>query len=307
MFTSKNLLSMAASGLRLEHVALLAFFQEHAEEGEGMQPTCCLPLWDIASRLGMSIDQTKRGIRALTAAGAIARRQPVKAKGESALTVLTDRAVAWLQGRAGHTALPAHLPRSLRELLTFATPDFVQRVSHAWDTYELLPAHPPEDCGLPRTDYDLIAHALAERIAERAELLAEAAAEQAEDDALAAQGQVQIRCSDGHVVVDSTPFAAQKGALGAVDLRFVRDVLHRLKDRQPGLVTVDAMPRLVAEIAYSRVIGYVSRHDAERAQRALVATLARGTWGRPRGIKPAFYAAARTATRLSTGVRALLH
>jgi len=307
VFTSKNLLSMATSGLRLEHVAVLSFLSEHAEEGEGLQPTCCLPLWDIANQLSLSIDQVKRAVRALTAAGAIARRQAVKIKGEAALTVLTERAVAWLQGRAGRATLPGHLPRALRDLLTFCSPEFVGHVAQAWDRYELLPEAATPPSGLTESDYASIRRALAERIAERAELLAEATAAQAADDALAEEGKVQIRCADGYVVVDRAPFAAQKGALAAVDLRFVRDVLHRVAERAPGLVTVDAVPKLVAEVAYSRVIGYVSRHDAERAQRALVATMARGTWSRPKGIKPGFYAASTAAVRISTGVRETLH
>ncbi len=307
MFTSKNLLSMAASGLRLEHVALLAFLSEQAEEGEGLQPTCCVPLWDIAARLGLSIDQVKRGVRALTKAGAIARRQAIKMKGEAALTVLTDRAVAWLQGRAGRATLPGHLPRKLRDLLTFCSPDFVKRLADAWDRYELLPDGDGAPSGLSDSDFEAVSRAIAERVGERVEVLATAAAEQEAEEVLDAQGKVQIRCVDGYVVVDRAPFAAQKGALAAVDLRFVRDVLHRVSERAPSLVTVSAVPNLVAEVAYSRVIGYVSRHDAEHAQRALVATITSGTWSRPRGIKQGFYAASSAAVRLSTGVREVLH
>lgn len=308
MFTSKNLLSMATSGLRLEHVALLAFLSENAERGAGVQPTCCLPLWEIARRLGLSIDQVKRGIRVLADAAAIARRQPIKAKGEAALTVLTDRAVAWLQGRAGDAAIPAHLPRALRDLLAFETPDAVRQVVHAWDSYELLPDDTASTLTTLRDhEIEQLRAILRERVADRAEMLAEAEREQTRDQELLDDGLVSIECSDGHVVVDRHPFLDQKGAVAAVDLVFVRDVLNRVRQRAPKIVTVAKLPALIAEIGYSRTVGYVSRHDAAQALRALVATIARGTWSRPRGIRPTYYAAASTAVKLSTGVQFMRH
>jgi hypothetical protein len=55
------------------------------------------------------------------------------------------------------------------------------------------------------------------------------------------------------------------------------------------MVTVAKLPTLVSEIGYSRLLGFVSRHDAAKAEAALLSTMTRGTWSRPRGIKDAFY------------------
>jgi hypothetical protein len=139
------------------------------------------------------------------------------------------------------------------------------------------------------------------------ESLAEAVAQEDQARALADQGLVPIECDDGTVTFDCAALKEHKGAIAGVDMLFVRDVLQRVRRSMPGWVTTKRVPELVAEIGYSRTVGFVSRHDAEGAMKALVATMRRGTWSKPRGIRPTFYTAADKAMRFSTGVRNSLH
>lgn len=286
-------------------IQILLFLKENSTFADGATPHCGLAVWEIAKGTKLSEDQVKRGLRCLTEAGAIARRQLVKAAGEAALTVLTDRALAWLCGREaeGQGSIPADMPRHLRELLVFETPKFVEQVAFAWRGYEPLPEGLRAECSLGATAYEQIEAAVRQRLLDAAETLAEAHAEEESDREQIQQGLVQFDCDDGAVCFDAKALQAKGGAVGAVDLLLIRDVLRRVRERRPGLVTVGRVPLLVAEAGYSRTIGFVSKHDAEVAAKVLVATMTKPSWDRPKGIKDSFYEAVASAGRFSTGVQ----
>lgn len=286
-------------------VQILLFLKENSTFSADATPHCGLAVWEIAQGTGLSEDQVKRSLRCLTEAGAIARRQMVKAAGEAALTVLTDRALGWICGREqeGQGGIPADMPRELRELLVFETPRFVEQVGFAWRNYEPLPEALRDECSLGPTVYGRIEACVRQRLLDAAESVAEAHAEERVDREQLEQGIVQFDCDDGQVSFDAKALQGKKGAVAAVDLVMVRDVLRRVRERRPGMVTVGRLPQLVAEVGYSRTIGFVSKHDAEVASKVLVATMLKRTWDRPKGIKESFYEAVASASRFSTGVQ----
>jgi hypothetical protein len=67
--------------------------------------------------------------------------------------------------------------------------------------------------------------------------------------------------------------------------------------RQPEMVRAETLPRLVAEVAYSRSAGFVFRHDAAAAIKVLASCIARPTWSRPRMIDSRWYQLACSSVR----------
>lgn len=309
VMTHIQLLEMARAGLSIEHAAVLMFLNASADRLDGELPMCGLSVHEMSVALGLSKHQVNRAVKALTAADAIVRRQTVKAKGVPAVTVLTDKAKYWLSGKAGQGrgVIPADLPKVLRELLVLESEAFVQKVVKAWQEHEVLDPHLVNESRMGEGSFERINAQLRIQLLNATESLAEAVAQEDQARALADQGLVPIECDDGTVTFDCGALKEHKGAIAGVDMLFVRDVLQRVRRSMPGWVTTKRVPELVAEIGYSRTVGFVSRHDAEGAMKALVATMRRGTWSRPRGIRPTFYTAADKAMRFSTGVRNSLH
>lgn len=306
MITSVNLRAMVDAGLNAEQVLLLAHLTEQASYAEGELPAATIPVSQLARELARSPHQIKRGLAALVAKGAIVRRQFAKTKGETAWTVLTDRGLCWA-GRAGQGAIPADLPAELRQLLAFEGSDLVEAVVQAWKQREPLDPAWREACRTGQATFVRLEAFLREQLLDAAEAVAQACAADREDQEKLAIGVVAFECDDGQVDIDSRVFQEAKGAIASVDLRWVRDVLRRVRELKPGFVTVGRLPELVAEVGYSRTVGFVARHDAEQAHRALVATMTRRAWSRPKGIRETFYAAANGAARFSTEVRVSLH
>lgn len=306
---SSSVLAMRAAGISDPNtIAILLFLKENLRSSGDDQPHCGLTAWDIARQTGLSVHQVKRGFRSLMAAGAIVRKQLVKAAGEAAITVLTDRARTWLDlDGAGEGGIPADMPRELRELLVFESSAFVDQVAHAWRAYEPLAESLRTQCCLGARAYEQIEAAVRHRLLDAAETVAEAHAEERADREQLEQGIVQFDCEDGIVAFDAQSLRQKGGAVGSVDLLMVRDVLRKVRQRRPGFVTTGRLCGLVAEIGYSRTIGFVSQHDAEVAARILVSTVTRPTWNRPKGIKDKFYSDVASASRFSTGVRHALH
>lgn len=306
MFTSVNLRQMLDAGLNGEQALVLMFLNEQSEGCDGELRTATMPVSQLASSLGRSPFQIKRAIAGLVRAGAVVRRQVAKAKGETAWTVLTDRGLAWV-GRAGETGIPADLPAELRQLLALEGSMFVSAVVEAWRAREPLDPSLREECRAGRQNYERLEAYLREKMLDAAEAMATACAEERADQAKVEAGIVTFDCDDGAVDIDVAAFKSSKGTIATVDLVWCRDVLRRVRQFKPGFVTVNRLPELVAEVGYSRVVGFVARHDAEQAHRALVATMTRGAWSRPKGIRDTFYAAANGAARFSTAVRASVH
>jgi hypothetical protein len=300
---STHVLAMRKLGIKDTGIyGILLFLHENSRTTDEELAHCGLPVWEIAQRTGLSQDQVKRAMRALSECGAIARGQLVKQKGEAAVTVLTDRAMTWL-GSEGQGVIPADMPRQLRELLVFESRAFVAEVAEAWRQYAPLPERLREECTCGASYFGQIEAAVRQRLLDAAESVAVAHAEERADRDQLAKGVVQFDCEDGTVAFDSQILKAQGGAVGGIDLCLVRDVVRRVRERRPGLVTVARLPTLVAELGYSRTLGFVARHDAEDALRVLVATMSKESWSRPKGIRPAFYQQVACAGRLSTGVR----
>jgi len=296
-------------GFSLRELHILLFLHENSHsEGEAL-PHCGLTVLQIAKGTGLSADQVKRGLRLLSEGGAIARRQLVKAAGEAAVTVLTDRAMAWLndeRAEEGQGGIPADMPRHLRELLVFESPVFVAAVAHAWGNYEPLPEMLRSECSLGANAFAQIEACVRQRLLDAAETVAEAHAEERVDREQLERGIVQFDCDDGVVQISASALQEKRGAVAAVDLVMVRDVLRRVRERCPGMVTVERLPTLVAEAGYSRTIGFVSAHNADVATRILAATMAKRSWSRPKGIKEKFYLDVASASRFSTGVQQAL-
>ena len=295
-------------GLSMNGFLLLTYLNEQAQPCEGELAVTDKAVWELAEATGTSEDQIKRNLRALVDSGLIVRKQVAKTKGETALTVLTDLGRELLCGRgAGEGSIPSTMPRDLRELLVLQSGAFVRAVAKAWRDYEPLPEEERLNCLDQGKAFEKISVMLRDRMMEAAEVLATAHAEERQDRELVEQGIVEFECADGTVQIDGAVLKRKHGAIASVDLLFVRDTLRRVAERAPGFVTVKRLPKLVAEIGYSRTVGFVARHDAEHASRVLVKTMARGSWSRPKGIRDDFYLVTASAARFSTGVRVSLH
>jgi hypothetical protein len=296
-------------GFDLRALRILLFLHENSTFQAEALPHCGLTVLQIAKGTGLSTDQVKRGLRTLSEAGAIARRQLVKAAGEAAVTVLTDRAMGWLTDSAneeGQGSIPADMPRHVRDLLVFESPEFVTAVARAWKGFEPLPETLRSECSLGANAFGQIEACVRQRLLDAAETVAEAHAEERVDREQLERGIVQFDCDDGVVQINASALQEKRGAVAAVDLLMVRDVLRRVRERCPGMVTVERLPKLVAEAGYSRTIGFVSAHNADVATRILAATMAKRSWSRPKGIKEKFYVDIASASRFSTGVQKAL-
>lgn len=288
-----SLMAAKAAKLNVIDLMVLEFFGQHAYQQEG-RAVASLAQWEICKALKLSKDQAKGSFTRLEGAGALARRQENKEKGEVAMTEICQLGLDVL-GMTDALGMPADMPRDLRRLLTGRTSAFSLAVIEAWKAKTPLAQGAREAwSGLDR-DLQAIEDMLRIRAIDEASAVIEALHAQAQTDLEESQGVYTFETSDGLVQFDQKAFQAEKEAVAGVDLAFARNVTNRLLKLRPEMVTKRSITKLVAEIGYSRLLGFVSRHDAASAERVLAATVARGGWSTPKGIRPKFYEVAQHA------------
>ena len=290
------------AGLRDVHIHVLGSMIESLEATGGLadgETTVQLSRWELAQRTGLSTQQVQRALSHLVSQGYIVRNQVTKKDGEVSRTLLTAKAVEAM-GLEGGADLSGSAPPELVALLIGETRPVIDAVVSAWNDSTL-----PSDTlinafrGGPKAwaqveflltaRMDAYLHACSD-----AQVAAEAAG------AAESRGEHLLTLPNGDVYeLRTAPFqtSGDTPALRSVDMRFVRDTLTLLAIRQPELVRAEALPRLVAEIAYSRSAGFVFRHDAAAAIKVLASCSARPTWSRPRNIDTRWYQLASSAVR----------
>lgn len=290
------------SGLRDIHIHVLGALIESLEATGGLEEgetTVQLSRWEISQRTGLSTQQVQRALGHLVAEGYIVRHQAVKKDGEVSRTMLTAKAVRAM-GMEGGADLTGNAPPELIALLVGEARSVVQGVVTAWNG-STMPDTSIRDAfrGGPSA-WTQIEFLLTSRIEAFLQSISQAH-EAAEAASLAeARGDYELSLPTGETcVLRSEPFRSSKEspALRCVDMRFVRDTLSHLAIRSPGLLTFETLPRLVAEIAYSRSAGFVNRHDAAVAIRVLTSCITRPNWSRPRKMDTRWYRLARAAVR----------
>lgn len=288
------------SGLRDIHIHVLGALIESLEVTGGLEEgetTVQLSRWELSQRTGLSTQQVQRALGHLVAEGFIVRHQAVKRDGEVSRTMLTAKALRAM-GMEGGADLTGSAPPELIALLVGEPRTVVQGVVSAWND-STMPDTSIRDAyrGGPSA-WTQIEFLLTSRIEAFLQSISKAQ-EAAEAASLAeARGDYELALPTGETcLLRSEPFrsAGDNPALRCVDMRFVRDTLSHLAIRSPGMVTVETLPRLVAEIAYSRSAGFVHRHDAAAAIKVLSSCIARPSWSRPRKIDTRWYRLAQTA------------
>lgn len=288
------------AGLRDVHIHVLGALVEVLDvtgclaQGE---TTVQMSRWEIAQRTGLSTQQVQRSLTHLVKTGYIVRAQLSKKDGEISRTMLTAKAVEAM-GMKGGANLTGDVPPELVALLIGEGRDLINHVVDAWNAGRLADAGSGRDFRGGTRAWAQIEFLLAARM--EAHQAALQAAQEAQEEAAEAEqrGEYPLALPTGEtVVLASEPFkdATNAPALRCVDMRFVRDTLAQLAMRQPALVRLDTLPRLVAEIAYSRSAGFVFRHDAGAAVRILASCISKPSWSRPRSIDNRWYSLAKNA------------
>lgn len=284
-----------AAGLGLNDVLVLSAIQANACFDEELGRFADSAAWELAQQTDLTKNQVEHAISKLTKAGVIARRQMVKAAGVPAVSLLCALAnsILGLEGRAGD--LPADLDETLRTLAVGQCAAFRLAVSEAWAQSKPLAQGVSDAFAGKPAEFDRIESILRERALQAMEEVATEAKAQIVQEEQESAGLYTFECEDGKVIIDRRVLLESKAAPATIDLRFVRDVLLKVRAKRPGFVTRERLPELIAEAGYSRSLGFVSRHDAEQAERALSATMAKSSWSRPRGIRETFYSLIRSS------------
>lgn len=300
-----NLVAMRALGLRDNDFMVMAAFVEVAvlDVSDARVKISC---WEVAKRTKLHLTAVKRSIAKLIQLQLLARRQDVKAAGETAWTQVS-RAACALMGVDGG-AMIAGLPPELQSALAGELVSVCRDVAQAWKACEPMPVSVESAwlSGVGRLDR------VRSMLCTRSHLASEKVLEahQARVDQLAEEGKgvVRISCPGGsQVVVDALKLDSMVSC--PADVGFGRDVLHELAVRHPELVTPTSVPRLLAEILYSRSVGFLSGREYTPAVRILASCIGgeKKPWGRPRGMWPEWYDASTFACAVSTGGSVLVH
>lgn len=290
------------AGLRDIHIHVLGSLIESLEVTGGLadgETTVQLSRWELAQRTGLSTQQVQRALAYLVEQGYIVRHQATKKDGEVARTLLTAKAVAAM-GLEGGANLTGNAPPELVALLIGEARPIIEAIVTAWND-GTMPAESVSKGfrGGPKT-WTQVEFLLTARMELCLQSLSEA--QEAAEAAINAEakGEFTLPLPTGETItLRSEPFRTngESPALRCVDMRFVRDTLSFLAIRHPRMVTLEALPRLVAEIAYSRSAGFVHRHDASSAMKVLASCIARSDWSRPRKMDARWYRLAQASLR----------
>lgn len=263
--------------------------------------------YEVSVRAGLSLPAVKRAIAKLMALGLLVRRQDIKMAGVMAWTQVTKTACALVGVRGGADLSPT-LPSEVRIALAGECTAVCKAVSNAWDACESLPNAVDGQWRGGAIRLESVRSYLSVRSLQAMEACHAASQARAVDPLDQRNGMVRIACPGGaEVRVDASHLHA--GTPCASDLGFAKDVLLEVAVRQPDLVTPTSIPRLLAEILYSRAVGFLQGREYTPAVRILASSItsSKQAWGRPRGIRDQWYMAAQSACRFSTGSSISVH
>lgn len=262
-------------------------------EGE---PNVQLGRWEIANETGLSAAAVQRALGSLAESGWIGRSQDAKAKGEIAITTVTDRLLALFGIDGGVRAIPG-LPNELLSLLARETTSVANAVTAAWAAAELPPVTVESEFRGGSRRWAEVEFLLRGRIESEAIATTIEAGEMS-------QRTDHVQLPDGTELTfsrsrfrDSVP--ARNTAMAGADMRFAVEVLNLVAKRSPKALSRTSAIALAAEALYSRQKGFVHRHDFTDAAKVVSSIIAKGTWSAPRGIDDSWYVAVGAAVQVT--------
>jgi hypothetical protein len=288
-----------AAGVSLNAGRVLLAVMAHLPE-EADELSVLLMLHELARESGLSQHQVKRAIAELTNAGLIVRRQDAKRAGVEAITTILPAAFPAVGLRAPTEALQEAagetLPRDLFTLLCGQPASTADRITSAW----LQGSRINRDEISEGRGGDSWAESVELLLERRAQSLAQAAATAAEQvqarEEAEAAGYALVETENGTVPIDVKAF--ESTCPSQVPWAFIHDVIREIQFRDRGLVTMETLPRLIAEAAYSRSYSPFCRGLGwQRGVWALGGQMAKSTWGRPRKIWDDWYRVAERSCR----------
>lgn len=278
------------SGLSASELLVASVLAECAMAIDG-EPNLQLARWEIADMASLPQTTVQRALSSLAIAGYIGRSQDAKAKGEIAITTVTDRLLG-LFGHAGGITAPADVPSDLLNLLVREGVEVANAVVQAWVDATTPPAHVVSAFRGGSKRWAQIEFLLLGRVETQA-MKAVQEAQAAEEGKVA----VSVCLPDGNEITfcqdsfrDHVP--ERDTAMAGADVRFAAEVLGILSRRAPKLLRGTSAAALAAEALFSRQKGFVFRHDFTDAARIVASIMAKGKWSAPRGIDSHWYAAA---------------
>ncbi|MCC6506585.1 MAG: winged helix-turn-helix domain-containing protein [Aquimonas sp.] len=284
-----------AAGFKDTHIVVLGALLDSLQRYDGIAQgvfVARISRHDIAHITGLTPSQVQRALSHLCDERLIWRAQDAKVSGEVSWTLLSARALRWfgLRGGLEITTLPSHafLHALINEHVSVA-----QELLSCWDGCVMpSPALASRFAGGGKR-WLIIEAALSDRIAEVVPV-------QAATDAALGHAAVRVSLNDRVVGISESALRAHgdrvgDAALKTVDAAFIGATLSYLSARRPEAITDASLPRLVAEIAFSRHVGFVSRHNHADGARVLASCIGRGGWKMPRKMPQSWYAAASSA------------
>lgn len=265
------------------------------------EPNLMMCRRELASLTGLSEAAVQRALKILSERSYIGRSQDAKAKGQIAVTTVTDRLLQ-LFGFSGGIHAPADIPSELLDLLVRENVEVANAITAAWVAADMPAAAVASAFRGGARRWAQVEFLMQSRIeAEAMRRLAEA---EAQADA---PSEDLVQLADGTVIgFDQASFHERvpdrNTAMAGADLRFAVEVLRLVAKRSPTALSSAAAPKLAAEALYSRQKGFVYRHNFQDAARIVASVMARGTWSAPRGIDQSWYAATRAAMKVAQGV-----
>ena len=284
-----------AAGFKDTHIVVLGALLDSLQRFDGIAQgvfVAKISRHEIARGTGLTPSQVQRALSYLCEQRLIWRAQDSKVSGEVAWTILSARALRWfgLKGGLEMATLPS--PAFLHALI-FEHVTVAQDLLSCWDSCVMPSSALASRFAGGGQRWSAIESALSDRIAEvvPVQVAADAALGYAEARVALADRVVGISestlRSHGSVVGDS--------ALKTVDASFIATTLGFLASRRPEVINDTTLPRLVAEIAFSRHVGFVATHNHTDGARIVASCIARGGWRTPRKMPKCWYDAASTA------------
>ena len=293
-------------GINHNELLVLAALVEVAALIPG-EPCAALSRYEIADRVGtLSWTQVQRALGSLTDKGLIARRQKAKVSGEVAVTVVSEAAFRCF-GMAGGARIGAEgLPADFADLIVGESEEVINAIESAYRNAEPLAN---SICSMFRgghrrlTQIEFLLTTQIDVVRQAAE---EAASEISAEVEAEERGIYQLRLTNGEMLEFDQPTLRAKTqnaetAIRGADIRFARDVLARVEQRSPGLVTSRNAASLAAEILFSRQKGFVWRHDYGDACRVLAAVILKGRWTAPLKMNSSWYSLIQPTVRMAQG------
>ena len=272
------------------------------------EPCAAMSRYEIADRVGtLSWTQVQRSLGALAKKGLIARRQNAKVSGEVAVTVVSEAAFKCFGMAGGARIGEQGLPVEFADLIVGESEEVINAIEMAYRNAEPLAN---SICSHFRGGHRRLAQIeflLTSQIDSVRKAAETAAMEVAAEADAEERGIYQLHLSNGErLEFDQATLrlstADAETAIRGADIRFARDVLARVDERSPGLVTASNAATLAAEVLFSRQKGFVWRHDYGDACRVLAAVILRGSWSAPTKMTRSWYSMIKPTVRAAQGV-----